>query len=350
MSDNLESMFPQARLDAMRAHARDFGKKDLRADGEPELLGCFLPGKGGGFRQDGAESYFVARQLEHIRAGVIEMDFPPMKYESLVPMNTEPSPGAEEYTVTHEEMVGRAKISKDMQGIIPRVDAKTTQTTFSIYSMLLSYGYSLQEARAAMQAGRPLPARRAAVCREQMERELNTIAFLGQSEAGIKGMLNLASTLTYTTATGAGGSKNWDLKTPEEILADWNGSVSQVITNSNEVETPDTSVLPLSRYEYVSTKRMGDGTSDTILTYFKRNNPHIKTVESSHLSESNTGWTGKRMVNYQRSPLKVELIVPVPFEQLMPDVTSTQTVTICHLRTAGVVAHRPKSVIYTDEI
>lgn len=355
MSENLISLFPKSHLDALIAHAKAFDS-NVRADadgGLPELLACFPQGIGNNtFHRDAAESIFVARQLEHIRQGVIDASFPALKAQMLIPFDTSVDEGAEQYTVTYSEQAGEVRVSKDMTGIIPNVDVKVGQTTYPIFSLLQAYGYSLQEARAAMKEHKPLAADRAMRCREQIQRKIDTIALMGESTAGLKGLFTLANTATYATpADGTGAVKQWTMKTPTLILRDWNSAVSQVVVDTKEIEVPDTSVLPTSRFELVSTTRVGDGTSDTILTYFKRNNPHITEVHSSEKLELSAGnWTGKRMVNYQKNPLKVAMILPVPFEQLTPDVTSTTTNTICHARTAGAVAHRPKSVIYADDI
>jgi hypothetical protein len=348
MSENIATLFPKDRLLQMLAHARELGKSEYRSDGLDDILKSFPAG--GEFRQDGAEAYYVARQLEHIRQGVIDADFPPLKAAGIVPFDTSPDDGAENYTVTYANRAGRARISKDMRGIIPSVDLDVGQKTFPIFSILLSYGYTLQEVRAAMRERKPLQADRAMRCRQQIAMEVDEIALLGYTDAGLKGLFNLAGTDTYATPAGASASKAWSSKTPTEILADWNGSVSQVVVTTLEIEVPDTSVLPTSVFEDVTTRRVGDGTSDVIATYFKRNNPHIEMVESSHKLESNTGWTGKRMVNFKKDPLKVAMILPIPFEQLSPKVEPTETTIVCHARTAGVVAHRPKSIIYVDEI
>jgi len=353
MSENLISIFPKARLDALLAHARG-ENPGVRLDGiEPELLSCFLSSGPANerFHRDAAESIYVARQLEHIRAGVIEMVFPAMKSSLLVPFDTTPDPGAEQYTSTYASQAGEVRVSKDMTGIIPNVDVSTSQSTIQIYSLLQAYNYSLQEARASMREHKPLAADKAMRCREQLHRRLDSIALLGDTATGMKGLFTLASTATYTTPAGAGGSKLWSAKTPTEILTDWNGSVSQVVVDTKGSEIPNTTALPTACFELVTTLRVGDGTSDTVATYFKRNNPHIKQVEwSQYLDSHATAWTGKRMVNYDKNPTKVACIVPVPFEALPPDVTSTNTSTICHIRTAGVVAHAPKSVIFSDEI
>lgn len=358
MSQNINCLFPKEHLDALLAHTRDLDNRDYRSDALDEILSVFPAG--GEFRRDSTDAYYTARQLEHIRAGVMAAEFPMLKSGLLVPMDTTPDNGAETYTSQYSTQGGRARVSKDMRGIIPQVDVAMQTASYPILSILLAYGYTLQEIRAAMRERKSLATDRGLRCREQIRREIDAIALIGHTEGNLKGLFTLTTGATavdtYTVPSGSGGSQSWLLKTPEEVITDWNKSVTQVVVATKEVEIPNTSVLPTSRHESVTTRRIGDGTSDTIATWFKRNNPHIKTVESSPYLEPNGSvasegaTTTTRMVNYERSPLKVSMILPVPFEQLSPDVTSTETNIVCHARTAGVIAHRPRSIIYADSI
>lgn len=354
MSQNLVNMFPEQRLQSLLALAKNFDSRKPEArvvDGiESPTNEKTLKRLLAGWAEDAGEAYFTARNLEFLRPGVEEAEFPALKASQLIPYDTTPDNGAESYTITFEKQVGRSRISRDMKGIIPRVDLETSTETYPLFSLLLSYGYSLQEARAAMKAGIPLEARKAMRCREQMERDLNEIAFLGEASVGMKGMLNLANTATFAPAVGSKGTTLWTDKNATEILADMNGAPSAIVVATKEIETPNTMLLPTSRFELIYSQKVGDGTSDAILTYYKRNNPHIKQIESLYQLESNTGWTGCRMVVYEKNPNKLAMIVPVTFEQLIPDVTAVETVTICHIRTAGVVSWRKQGISYGDNI
>lgn len=343
-------MFPQARADQMAEDAVSFQRSGFRLDGRT-IQWKF---HGGVWHADAAESAFIARQLEYMRQGVIEASYPELIAQTLFPYNTSVPAGAEFYTATHSDQVGEVKIARDMRGIIPRSDVNLTQTTFAIFSMLSSYGYNIQETRAAMMAGFPLDTTRAMNCREQLQRVLDNIAFIGDVPTGIKGALTLANTTTYTVpSTGVAGSKTWASKSPDNVLLDLNGAPAQIVTDTLGSEEPDTMLLPRTTYEHIAGRRVGDGTSTSILSYFKANNAHIKTVAQTHKSESHaTAWTGKRGMVYRKNPNKLEIVVPVPFEQFAPGTSESglEVVTVCHIRTAGAVAHKPKSVGYFDGI
>lgn len=350
-SDNIDAVFPREHLDALRSFVKSWSpsaKKEHRSDAFDDIFQAFAPGTEW-TRHDAVDAYYLARQLEHIRAGVQAADFPALKSSILVPMDTTPDDGAENYVARYSEQVGRARVSKSMSGIIPNVDVSVGEKLFPILSILLKYSYTLQEVRASARERKSLPTDRAMRCREQIQREIDAIALVGHTEGGLKGLFNLASTNTYTITDGGGG-KAWSTKTAAQVLDDWHGAVSKIVTDSLGIEVPNTSVLPLTVFEKVSTRAIGDGTIDTILTAFKRNNAHIKMVESSPYLEAGQATSTTRMVNYERNPLKVSMILPVPFEQLAPDVTSTETEVKCHARTAGVIGHRVKSILFADEI
>jgi hypothetical protein len=231
------------------------------------------------------------------------------------------------------------------------VEVFTKQANVPIFNMRLGYQYSLQEARTAMFAKSPLIPQKALRTREQMERKLDDIAFLGETVTGLTGILNSSGTDTYTVpATGAGNSKTFDTKSADDVLLDLNTVVNQVISNTKEIEIPDTMILPITTKTLISNRRVGDGTSSTIMRFFMDNQEFIKTVESTYKAESNTGWTGKRGVVYKKDPTRLEMVVPQAFEQLPPQAEGFMITTLCHMRTAGLVVYLPKSVCYFDGI
>ena len=155
----------------------------------------------------------------------------------------------------------------------------------------------------------------------------------------------------HSTPNGGAGTKTWETKTPDEIVADLNGIANKVVADSKGVENPDTIILPITSYNVAATKRMGDGSDVTALRHFLSTSPYIKNVETSFRLESYAaGWTGKRMVCYRKDPNKLEGLVPQEFEQMSPQFNGFAVKTLCHMRCGGVVLYFPKSVAYGDGI
>lgn len=307
-------------------------------------------------RFDASESTNFARELLKVRTRVFEVQFPELKAQNFIPKNTECNDTDEQYTYHTMSEYGTTMLGASYTGTAPRADVSSVENApQGIKPITASYGYDFQEARVSARLGSQLPQRKANAARKAIAQEVNRILTFGDTTRyGITmyGIANLSNTLSFTPATGAAGSKLWSLKTPDEILADMFAIATGIVTNSNDVEHPDTLLLPLASYEIVSTRRLGDGSDTTILKHFLAVSQHVKSVESWSALDSapNSEWTGRRMVCYQKNPDKLDYILPVEFEQFPPQMVNMETVTGCHARIGGVVLYAPKSVSYGDGI
>lgn len=335
-------MFPQARLDQMTEAARNFNSQSPPANLLWRLDNANL---------DGVESAFVARQLEFMRPGLFEVQYPSLKGQMLVPTNTTVDPGAEQVTITIVDQSGEVKPVHALGSDIPSVEVKATQKSMNFFTFALSYAYSQQEARAAIFARMPLLPRKAMATRDQMARKMDDIYFVGETITGLKGLINQSGTETYSVpATGSGASKTWETKDSDAVILDLNQAPAQMVTNSKEIWIPDTMVLPLSSFQHIGGRRVGDGTTETILSYFMRTTAWIKQVESTYKLETAGGSSDKRMVVYKKDPTVLEHYISMMFEQLPPQAVGLEVRTICQMRTAGVAVYQPKALLYGDGV
>lgn len=309
-----------------------------------------------GLHFDASEANVFARELLKVRARVFEIKFPELKAMRLIPRNTDVNETDEQYTYRVATEYGRVKLGTSYQGTAPRADVSMAEATpLNIRPITASYGYDFQEARVAARTGNQLPMRKANAARRAIAQEINRILTFGAAatEYGVAmaGLAALTGTHSYTVPNGALGTKTFETKTPDEIMTDLNGICSGVTTNSNDVEHVNTLLLPLSSFEYISNKRMGDGSDVSILKHFQGLHPEIS-VEGWHALEAAPAaeWTGKRMIAYDKSPDVLEALVPVEFEQFAPQMVNMETITNCHARLGGVVLYRPKAVSYGDGI
>jgi hypothetical protein len=294
----------------------------------------------------------IARELLNVRAQAFEVQYPEHKAMSLVPMKTDIHPGEELYTYQTWDKTGQAKFRTPHAKNAPRADASLVEATpIPFRSIHSSYGIDFQEARAAARAGKPLDNRKMMAARYAIASFLNTLFTSGSTEFGVTmyGLLNLSGTVTYTVpADGAGSTKTWSTKTPAQIIRDMNGIVTKMVVDSNDVEHPDTLVIPLSSHELISTTRMADGSDVTILKHYLANQPHIKRVIPWYALEA--AGTGGRMIAYRAASDVMEGLLPVEFEQFAPQTDGMEVVTVCHGRTGGIVLYKPKAVAYGDGI
>lgn len=299
---------------------------------------------------DASESAFLSRSLEQIRAQTYDMKLLSLRAREFLPTDNSISPGAEVIRYAQYNSVGVAKIIANYADDLPRADVLALEFTSKIRGIGSSYGFSLQEVRAAQFAGVPLEQRKANAARRSIEERVDAIAQTGDSKHGLLGMLNQSNTTSFSVPNGGNGTATFATKTPDEVVKDLHGIANGIVASTKGAEVPDTLLLPIAQYTDIATRRMGDGSDTTILEFFLKSSPFIKTVDHWHaLAGAGSGPTD-RMVCYRKDPDAIQLIMPQEFEQLPPQLKGMESVTPCHARTGGVIMYYPLSMSYGDGI
>lgn len=299
---------------------------------------------------DAAQTVFFQRQLEEIDSQLYNVKYGKLEARELV--NAKPiNPGAESYTYRQFDTRAIAEIVSNYQTDSKRVDAEGKEFTSFLKSMRLSFGYSVQEIRAAQFAGTNLDAMKAMAARRGIDEKMNKIALAGDAEHNLIGLFNQTNAQTYTVpADGTGASALWASKTADLILRDMFGIVDQIPANTAEVERPKRLLLPYSRYRLITSKRMGTGDGVlTVLGFFQTARPGIEVRGALFLDTAGSGGTA-RMMAYDPDPVNLEWLVAVPFETFPVQLKGMEYVTECHGRCGGVVARYPLTICYGDGI
>ncbi len=303
-------------------------------------------------RLDAAENVFINGELETIRSRLYDELLGPTKGRSLVPVSNELDSATETDTYNVMQMYGSAKVGgAGYTTTPPRADVAKRKVSNSIVPVTNAYGFTLNEQRAAAKGLFPLPMHKGRAAKEVMHRTVDKLLLIGDNLEGIAGLFNLSGALSVTRSTGVGGD-TWDLKTSDEILVDLFALEHKIISNSLEALIPDTMVLPLTRDQLISSRRMRDGSDVTIKEFFLKVSENIKRIETSSRLETapNGEWTGKRAMCYRNDPMMIEAMIPQEFEQLPPQHVNYETIINCHLRFGGIRTYQPKSVAYMDNI
>jgi hypothetical protein len=298
------------------------------------------------FRMDTA-GLFLERQLEFIRPQVFEIQYADIKYSTILPVTSEAGPGAQTFTYRIMDSTGEFRLLADAASDLPRADISQVEKSINIRSFGGSFGYTVQELRAAQMANIALEQCRAAAVRRAYEEKVESVALFGESTVALAGFFNnsavdiVAADKWFTTAAVTAQEMN-------ELL---NYGVSAIINGSKMKEQPDTILLGYEDYNKVSTTRNSDSSDVTVLEYFLRTNPYIRNVEPiNQLTKGNNG--GKlntsRMVVYKRDPEKVQLHIPQPLELFPAQQRGLEFIVPAHARVGGVALYYPKSVIYVQ--
>ena len=292
--------------------------------------------------------------FDDAEAASVFFEYPEFTALSLFPMSSEVDPGAETVTYYSYDKTGLAKIISNYATDLPRADVKGKPTTAIIKSLGDSYGYSIQEMRASRMAGKSLDTRKAESARYQIDYLNNKIAWNGDAETGLKGVLSTDNDVPlYTVANGAKGTTSWADKTEDEILADITGMLKQMATVTKKVEKPDTLALSSDAYIEIQNKRI-EGTATTVLKYIQDNIPDIKQIVSCPELDADSVETnpyaaasdGKAVaLLFKNDSRKLSIENPLPFMQYPIQTQGLEVVVPCEARTAGAMIYYPMSLL-----
>lgn len=305
---------------------------------------------------DAAASVFFERELMQVLGRTYDYKYPDLMGRRLCPVSHEIGPGATVLNYKQYNRVGRAAVIKDFSDDLPEVQVMGKEFFVAFKNLGDSYGYSVDEVAAAVlaaQNGAPGPSleqRRAIAARDVIEFGIDDIIAQGDTDSGMTGMLNAPNALTYVVAPGqTGNSTAWSTKTGSEILNDLIGVSNFIVEQTNDVEKPDTVVVPVQQYGLL-TKPLQTGSPVTVAQHFLANNPYIKSIEKwSRTKGIGVGGTD-RMVCYRRDSMALECHISREFEQMPPQLKNLKWMVACHAKTAGVAVYYPRSMAYADGI
>lgn len=303
-------------------------------------------------RLDASESVWFNRELEYIDKQVYETIFPDNIGRTLIPTQQGIPDWAKTYTWRMFEKFGQAKIVANMADDIPRADVSGSEATKIIKPVTSSYGYDLFEIKAAAATNTKLDALKAMAARFAIETEVDDILANGDSVHNLSGLLNLASTTTYTLGTKAAGGKTWAVATPDEIADDIAGAINAILDAMKGAGGPVFRkfqiVIPTAQYGIIAQKRMGDGSNTTILSFLLNNNPFIDSIESWHHCDAAGAGSTDRMAIYPKNPLVLAGIVPMEYTTMPPEQRNLEYVVNALSTCGGVVVRYPVAVCYAD--
>ena len=288
---------------------------------------------------------FLARELEQVLARTFEVQYADIKYSTVIPISTEIGPGADSFTYRIFDAQGSMKLIQDKASDLPRADVLRKEVTHQVRSLGASFAYSIQETRAAaMVPGMNLEQRRANAVRRAYEEKVQDVASFGETAVSMDGFFNNAN-VDKTVP-----NKWFDNCTTDEMLEILNEAPTSIVQGSNMKESPNTMLVPYDVYRIISTTARSTTSDTTVLEFFLRTNPFIRSIEPiNELEAGKSELTKDRIICYDRSPEKLQLHIPRTLEFLPPVRTNLEFSVAAHARVGGVALYYPKSVLYVEK-
>ncbi len=292
---------------------------------------------------DSRETAFFARELEHIKSQTYDVLFPDNKARQFAPVSHDADPDDEKITYRQWTPYGMATIVSHWADDVALVEVTGKEFSTKVVEIANGYGYSRRELSQSAKLGRSLPAMKAQAAARFIENRIDDIGAFGIPELDIPGITNNPNVTLLTLPTGA-----WASASAENILADMNYMVTQIVTLTKQAMIPDTIVLPTALYLLISQKVAGNQLNDTVLNIFLKTNPYIKNVETWVKLDTAAADGSGRVMCYKRDPMVLQYEIPQEMRQEAPQVVNRGVKVELNARVGGVVVRYPIGMAYAD--
>jgi hypothetical protein len=293
------------------------------------------------FNLDATQTAYFARQLEVVKAQTYDIKQGALRAVELFPIDGTTPEYAETQTYYQYDARGLAKIVADYATDIPSVEVAGKQFSSKIEAIALSYAYSVMDIKRGAIQGTPLNVRKALATQRGVLARHNQLFWVGDTVAGIVGVLSHASIPNAeVTADGTGSATTWASKTPTLILRDLTQAVTEIKTLTKGVESPNLLVLSTSRLSTLQTTRMASDTRDTVLDAFKLMYPEIRVEGAEELAGAFTGGAEGFFLGRNDST-HIELIAPIVYEEMPPEAVNLAYKVNAMGRNGGAAVYYP---------
>lgn len=299
--------------------------------------------------QDANETLFFARQLEAIEAKAYEFKERELKHRKYIPVSNRDNPGAETITYRMYGMVGMARIIGNYAKDLPRADVYGKEYRRPVKTVAISFGYNTQEVRSASFANMPLDTMKADAARRGMNEAHSKIAWTGDAEYAMYGVLNNPNVPELAAGNGLAGTATWATKTPDEIITDIQAMTTKVQVQSKDIHMADTMLLPRTQYDIISKYPRSTHSDMTILDYITKpgNSFGLTTVDVLYeLEDAFTGGTEDGALCYEKSPEVLEQRIPMELQFLPVQAKGLEYIIPGESRHGGVVIRYPLAMLF----
>ncbi len=298
---------------------------------------------------DAAQSAFFERELDLVKTGLFGVEYPQFKARQFIPVNNQGDGGVTTIRYRMRDKHGVAKIIADHGSDLPRATVSGQEFAQLVRPLGIEAAWTVQEIAAAARAGYALPAEELNAARFGMEYSLDQIAQLGDSDAGLKGLLNHSAVTPDSVDDGASTDPEWETKTSDEIIKDIQEMVETMAADTLGVQKANTLLLPESSYAFISMKPRSTNSDTTVLSFLRSVMPGLA-IEPWYALETAGDSSSKRMVLYKRDPSVLSLEIPMELQFLAPQAVGLEVRVAGWMTTGGVLLYQPKAVVFRDHI
>lgn len=288
---------------------------------------------------------YLQSQLEHVEARVWERKYAPIQYADLIPVSFEAGEWATSIAIHYMDGTAEGKFIGAAGDDInfAKVDSGRDQVPVAYGG--IGYEYTMEELRQAAFLNRPLDALQAMKARRGYEEHAQSIAYNGDTNRGLSGLLNHPEVGTAAAASTFAAAADGDA-----IAALINEPINAIIDESKGIEIPGRVLLPISRFNSIATSRLDTTVSAmSILDYVKQHNAYTA-ITGQPLDIRALPQLSDSMVVYSPNEDVMVMHIPLPLRFLPPQPVNLKVRIPGEYKIAGVEMRFPGAVRYRTGI
>jgi hypothetical protein len=268
------------------------------------------------YQMDANTVALFERELQHVDPIPVFKDKGLLSALEIFQLRTDIPAGAETYAYRMFDTLGKAKFVEPTATDIPAVDVEGAQYSSNIATAKLKICYSVDEVeKVALQGAVDIiGAKREGAMRLIAELHNKTF-WTGDANYDINGILTDANVANAAVAsTGTGSSPLWSNKTGQQIVDDLNDAIEAVITATKGQRRPDTLILDASKFHVFNTKRIADGTDETVGTAFRKQHGDIRIFQAPEILGGFTGGANGFLM-MSAAPDVIRIVAPIVYDE-----------------------------------
>lgn len=295
-----------------------------------------------GVRADAVEGggSALARQLDYVYKQVLEEPIPTRNGLKTFRRDTTVPVGAKTHTVRRFLFEGESKIHEGTNDDVPMVGYSQVEEQFPIKYLVTSFRSQIFASQSARFASIPEQRLKMKAARVAIEQLMNRLIYNGNVAHKLWGMTNYPYMGVKTLATTFAASTS-----PADMLAELNALADFPIENSEQAFEPNHWQMSTFLYNLFSETRLGSVNDTTVMEFFLKSHPNIKTVDKvQELSGAGPGGTDG-ILFYDDSELGATYVVPQGITPLPLQLSGFEQIRYVYASFGGVVQRNSGSNI-----
>lgn len=313
-------------------------------------------------RLDAQDAYFLSNQLQSVDPTRYYNLIPGVVGRRIIPPIPGISPNLPVYKWRTTKLQGTARKGRGRTKGAPSVSVVRVEETQSINTYEDVASWTVDEVRAAREAGEDLPQETLMAAVAAIEQKVDACLAVGDSLTGTVGLTNNTNVLTTNAGTKTGGGTTWlgAGATADEIALDIVTALEAMALAMKQGQVPNNNMpffdqyalyLPTRQYARLMTKRLGATNEVTILSFIRKNFEMIKDIRPWWRLDTADGGNAMGVLvpaldTGAMNPMAGGGILPLDFEQL-PEQYDGRTISVpCAGKCGGVVIRYPVAFRY----